>query len=298
MRIVVTGCNGRVGSRVAVAALSAGHDVLGIDIAKTLPEAHPTQKVSEGKKFRYERADLRDFDQVMRLFKEHDAVVNLAGIPTPTDYLVDAHNTNVVISWNVLRAAAELGINRVALASSVNAVKGVFSQVPGFQYFPIDEGHPATPDEPYGLSKVIAELQASSIVQRYPALRVASMRLHWSIPHPQIARNTIPERAKNDLWGWVQEDSGADAFLRAVTAPDGAWEGHEVFYIVAPELADPAIDSKKLREEFWPNVPVKPGKDVSGRRGFYDCSKAKLLLGWQHSFDESVQAEGNDARWY
>lgn len=81
--------------------------------------------------------------------------------------------SNVVISWNVLRAAAEvrrigvphvcvwptescsqLGIERVAQASSVNVLRGVYSVRPQFDYFPIDELHPTLPDEPYGLSKL------------------------------------------------------------------------------------------------------------------------------------------------
>lgn len=60
----------------------------------------------------------------------------------------------MVISWNVLRACAELGINRVAQASSVNVLTMVFSNECRFHYFPIDEDHPCEPDEPYGISKV------------------------------------------------------------------------------------------------------------------------------------------------
>jgi len=48
----------------------------------------------------------------------------------------------------------QLGINRVAQASSVNIITLVYSQGPHFEYFPIDEDHPCLPDEPYGLSKL------------------------------------------------------------------------------------------------------------------------------------------------
>ena len=63
-------------------------------------------------------------------------------------------HSNVVISWNVLRACAELGINRIAQASTVNVIAGVFAKETRFHYFPIDEDHPCEPDEPYGLSKL------------------------------------------------------------------------------------------------------------------------------------------------
>lgn len=37
------------------------------------------------------------------------------------------------------------------------------------------------PDEPYGLSKLIGEMQADSIVRRWPHMRIASIRLHYSV---------------------------------------------------------------------------------------------------------------------
>ncbi|KZV98089.1 NAD(P)-binding protein [Exidia glandulosa HHB12029] len=293
MRIVVTGSNGRVGSRVAIAALEGGHEVLALDVSPVPDNA----SWKEHPKFHFTQADLRDFTVALDLFKGYDAVINLAGVPNPTDYLAEAHNTNVVLSWNVLRACAELGINRVALASSVNAITLVYSKGPRFEYFPIDEEHPALPDEPYGLSKIIGEMQADSIVRRFPAMRIASIRLHWSTPSRAPACNQPSHRAKNDLWGWVQEDSGADAFLRAVTDESGRWSGHEVFFIASPEIANTALDSRALREEFWPDVPLK--SDISGSKGFFNCSKAERLLGWVHKdVDPSTVQTGDDSRWY
>lgn len=59
------------------------------------------------------------------------------------------------MSYNILRAAAELGIARVAQASSINAIGGYLSQGgPTFDYFPVDEQHAARPHDPYSLSKL------------------------------------------------------------------------------------------------------------------------------------------------
>lgn len=70
-----------------------------------------------------------------------------------------------MISWNVLRAAAELGITRVAQASSVNVIALAWTDHHEFDYFPLDEDHPCRPDEPYGLSKVYVAFRrrASSV---------------------------------------------------------------------------------------------------------------------------------------
>ncbi|KAL1745591.1 hypothetical protein HDZ31DRAFT_36063 [Schizophyllum fasciatum] len=277
MKIAVTGCNGSVGKRVALLALKRGFHVVGIDLATNAAEDLP-----HSDDFEYRSADLRDFDVVLRLLEDCEAITHLAGVPNPTDYKVQAHNTNVVISWNILRAAAELSINYVAQASSVNVVTMVYSQKPDFRYFPLDEEHPCLPDEPYGLSKVIAELQGDTIVRRYRSMRVASLRFSWSVADKPGAHWKPFSRAATDLWGWVHEDAVADAFLLAIDPENTRWSGHEAFFISAPIISYEDQDSKDLREEYWPDVPIKDGKDVSGQKGFFDCSKAQRLLDWVH----------------
>jgi len=160
----------------------------------------------------------------------------------------------------------------------------VYSQGPKFKYFPIDEDHPCEPDEPYGLSKQIAEMQADTIVRRFPTLRIASLRIHWSVPDRAkvvALRAGNPSRARNDLWGYVQEDSAAEAFLLAVAGENGKWSGHERFFIAAPDTTYEG-DIAELRKQFWGDVPLREGKDISGRMGFFDCSKAERLLDWKH----------------
>jgi nucleoside-diphosphate-sugar epimerase len=128
----------------------------------------------------------------------------------------------------------------------------------------------------------IAELQADALVRRHPTLRIASLRLHWSLPETLQALSADPTRRARDLWGWVQEDVGADAFLRALTAPEGAWVGHERFFIVAPQTAGMQVASEALRAKFYPDVPVRDGFDMSGHQSFFDCGKAERVLGWVH----------------
>lgn len=124
-------------------------------------------------------------------------------------------------------------------------------------------------------------MQADTIVRRYPSARIASLRLHWSVPERAHALRDDPARRRKDLWGYVQEDSAADAFLLAVTGENGRWSGHEAFFITAPRIASDE-DTKELRDAFWPDVPLKKDKDVSGSIGFFDCSKAERLLEWVH----------------
>ncbi|KAJ3852307.1 NAD(P)-binding protein [Lentinula lateritia] len=289
MKLVVTGCNGGVGKRVVKLALQRDHSVVGLDLADG-PFTDKLLTTQEASNFTYLQVDLTNYEASLAAIRGCEGIIHLAAHPNPGDFVVATHNTNVVTSWNVLRGAAELGINRIAQASSVNVITMVYSKKCDFRYFPLDEMHPCLPDEPYGLSKLICEIQADSIVRRYPAMRIASLRLHWSIPDPTLASCKDPsDRIKQDLWGYVQEDSAADAFLRAVVEENGKWSGHEAFFIASPKHAywDGTsqycpIDSRELRVKYWPDVPIKDGFDVSGMQGFFDCAKAKRLLDWVH----------------
>ncbi|KDR76363.1 hypothetical protein GALMADRAFT_247802 [Galerina marginata CBS 339.88] len=288
MKLAVTGCNGRVGTRVVKLALERGYTVVGIDL---VPPSSAQESWRNNPKYSFKQADLMDFDVVLDVLAGCEAVITLAACPTPADYKVQTHNSNVVISWNILRGCAELGINNLAQASSVNVITMCFSKKARFYYFPIDEHHPCEPDEPYGLSKVVLEMQADSIIRRYEAMRIASLRLSWSIPNKSIA-NGHENRAK-DLWAYVQEDSAAQAFLLAIE-DNGRWKGHERFFIAAPHTAVD-VETRSLIEKYYPDIPVREGKEPVGTQGLVDCSKAASLLGWHHS-DELPKLEGHTPR--
>ncbi len=88
MYIVVTGCNGSVGSQVVALTLRKGHRVHGIDHGT--PLRYEFYKHPE---FSYSNADLTDYTNVVRELKGAEAVIHLAGVPQPFDYLVKTHNT-------------------------------------------------------------------------------------------------------------------------------------------------------------------------------------------------------------
>ncbi|KAJ7659967.1 hypothetical protein B0H17DRAFT_954448 [Mycena rosella] len=291
-KIAITGSNGSVGRRTVFMVLKHGYCVVGID-QSPLVTADDREL---GSNFSLLQTDLKDYDgtlkasdllgSLFRALEGCEAIIHLAACPKPGDYKVVVHNSNVVISWNVLRAAAEVNafqwlVNTLIVpTSSINTIPMIFSQAPRFEFFPIDESHPCLPDEPYGLSKVYI-----SIVRRFPDMRVASLRLHWSVPSRAVAQKPELVRAKNQLWGYVQEDSAAEAFILAVTQPADNWSSAaEPFFIAAPETTFDG-NTSELLQEYWPNVPIKHGKEMGGNIGCFDCSKAKALLGWVHNPD-------------
>jgi nucleoside-diphosphate-sugar epimerase len=272
MRLALTGGSGRVGQAIAAEALREGHSVVNIDRAP--PAGLPQQE-----NVRFVEADICDYEQLLAAFEGCDALIHMAAIPQPfklPDHTV--HNNNVVGSYNALRAAVERGVTRICQASSVNAIGLSFSRAPRFDYFPLDEEHPNYSEEPYGLSKWICEQQADSFARRYENIRIASMRFHWVVPDRATAGTWFNSPgAEKHLWAYTLYDAAARACLLSLTAD---FEGHEAFYIAAP---DTTIDvpSLELAAKFFPNVPIRG--DLSGQRSFFSSAKAERLLGWKHN---------------
>ena len=86
---------------------------------------------------------------------------------------------NTLSSYNALSAASTLGIKRICLASSINAIGGAFSRSPRYDYFPLDEKHPTYAEDPYSLSKWVLEQQGDAFARRFEWMTIASLRFHW-----------------------------------------------------------------------------------------------------------------------
>ncbi len=272
MKIAVTGATGRVGRAVVEMAVSLGHTVVSIDRAVDGPSSPDSLFV---------QLDTRKYAALEEALDGCEALVHLAAIAGPgldPDHVV--HNNNVVSSYNALHAAAAVGIRRVCQASSVNAIGGRFSRwPPRYDYFPLDEDHPAYVEDPYSLSKWICEQQADAIARRYDEVSIASLRLHGVVADASdtLAWIDSPDKiAERHLWGYVLREAAARACLLALSAD---FTGHQTFYVVAPEtmVDTPSLD---LRDQYYPDVPLRG--PLSGTRGFYDCRKARDILGWEH----------------
>lgn len=156
----------------------------------------------------------------------------------------------------------------------------------------MDEKHPPYPIETYSLSKYIAEVQADSIALANPDMSIATVRFHFVLPtsnRPKLLADNV-HKAK-DLWGWVSDVAAARACLLGVEMGDarvnaageslGPTKGHEVFFIVDDTHCSPGNTAIELAKRHYPSVEFR--KELGPEEGFYDCSKAKRLLGWEHN---------------
>ena len=275
MQIAVTGASGELGRALVLYLLVQGHAVVSLDRSMPsvsfVPSAHTARAII---------ADLTDFGQVVASLRDCDAVIHLAAHRSPVnapDTVV--YNENTASSYNVLSAASALGIQRVCLASSINAIGGVFSRSPRYDYFPLDEQHPTYAEDPYALSKWVLEQQADALARRFDWLTIASLRFHWLSESRAQAIEKNKEfgmGAVRHLWAYILLSEACRACLLAVTAP---FTGHQALYIVAPRTVAEA-PSLELARRYYPNTPIRG--ELSGQAGFFNCARAERVLGWRH----------------
>ena len=276
MKIAVTGGSGELGRNLIPYLLEQGHSVVSID--RSLP---PVPDPVPARRPEYVVADTRNFGEVVASTRGCEALIHLAAHRTPLnnpDSVVYVENT--AGSYNALSAAATLGIKRVCLASSINAIGGAFSRSPRYDYFPLDEQHPTYAEDPYGLSKWVLEQQADAFARRYEWISIASLRFHWLQENYERAvqlTSTFGAGAIRQLWAYTSLAEASRACLLSVTAD---FVGHEVFYVVAPQTAASEL-SLELAHRHYPNTAIRG--DLSGHNGFFDCSKAERILGWRHA---------------
>jgi len=77
-------------------------------------------------------ADLKVYKTALSVLEGCEDVIHLAAL-LPENTEANVHNSNVALSWNVLRACAELKITRIAQASSANVLTLVYTLNPHYE---------------------------------------------------------------------------------------------------------------------------------------------------------------------
>ena len=275
MKIAVTGGNGDMGRHLLPYLVEQNHTVVSID--RTVPAAFPAPPTPG---VNHLIADTRNFGEFVASLRGCEALIHLAAIRSPMnqpDPVVYADNT--ISSYNALSAASTVGIKRVCLASSINAIGGAFSRSPRYDYFPLDEKHPTYAEDPYSLSKWVLEQQGDAFARRYEWMTIASVRPHWLLESRERALEVTGRSADlsvRHLWAYTLFSEANRACLLSITAD---FSGHEVFYIVAPQTTS-STPSLELARQYYPQTEIRG--DLADHTGFFNCEKAEHLLGWQH----------------
>jgi nucleoside-diphosphate-sugar epimerase len=283
MRVLFTGGSGKAGRHVVPVLAGAGHQVLNLDLTPLNAVGVPDLI-----------ADITDLGQVYSAMRSHigmdsletgagaqvfDAVVHFAAVPrilmAPDS---ETYRVNTMGTYNVIEAAAKMGVRKIIIASSETTYGVCFSEgQTDPAYLPLDEEYDVNPMDSYGASKVVNEVTARAFARRFGidtyALRIGNvMEPQDYAAFPDYAANPAQRRRiafsyidARDLGQMVDLCLGADGL------------GYQVFNVSNDNNSVPQLNSQLLTE-YFPNVPLK--RAVSETEALFSSAKAKQMLGF------------------
>ena len=288
--VLVTGGLGSSG-RWVVARLAETYDrVVCVD------RDHPGFDAQGRDGIEFRAADLTDAGETFDLVTSEapDAVVHWAAIPVAGRHAgVHLYENNTLATHHVLSAAGRVDAD-VVQASSDGAY-GFFgmAETPVPEELPITESHPLRPEDPYGLSKVVAEEIAETVVRR-DGVRAVSLRPSWiQFPGDYPCRDAgyVENRdaGAGNYWSYVDVRDVAEMVVAALDADTA---GHEAVNCVADDnaLGEPIAD---LVESYYGGLPEDV--TVDGDESAFSMRKAAETLdfvpahSWRDAADEAVE---------
>jgi len=287
-RIVFTGGSGKAGRHVLPYLADKGYDILNVDLT---PLDHP--------KIANLSADIADSGQMFNALSMHfgfdgyetgkgpapvDAVVHFAAVPR---VLIKPDNEtfriNTMGTYNVIEAAAKLGIKKIIVASSETTYGVCFAEGDkDFHSFPLEEDYDIDPMDSYGLSKVLNEKTSRAFAMRYGsdiyALRIGNViEPHEYDRFPGYLAD--PMSRKRNAWTYIDaRDLGEIVHL--CLQKDGL--GFQVFNAVNDTItAD--MPTKAFLAKFAPNTPVT--REMGEFEGPLSNRKIREVLGFKEQHD-------------
>lgn len=270
MKIVVTGAFGMLGSATVAYLRQQGVDVLAVDRV-------PAPRDFAGSSL---CVDLNQLGQVYDVLDGADAVIHLAAIPTQRMF-PSAHTfmNNVQTTWNVLEAAARFKVPRVVMASSLQVNTTVYPRTPlRFDYLPLDEDYPVSPQDDYGMSKWVGEHLGVMFAEHW-GLTTVSFRFPYIVTPAAIA--TFPHDVEPQpgaaLYAYLHVEDAARACYLAATAVLPP-RSHTALFAAAPDsyLAMPTAAYVRL---MFPDADIRT--DLGEYGSLISSKRAEELIGFK-----------------
>ncbi|MEY7851883.1 NAD-dependent epimerase/dehydratase family protein [Natrarchaeobius sp. A-rgal3] len=280
--VAVTGGNGKIGTAILEHLAESGYDTANISRGSRREEVSDT----------YVRTDLLDAGETYGALAKTgaDAVVHMGTIPDPySNPTYRVYESNVMSAMHVLEASDALGLEAVCLPSSINAIGSEHQERPAdVQYLPVDEEHPRTPDDSYGIAKHAMEVTADGFGRRPSTdLTIASLRYPWVMTEPEMREHFVesdrsidgvatahPATTRDVLFSYLHVEDAAAIARKSIEAD---FSGHEVFWAVAGDTTM-GVPTKDVIAEYFPNAEIRTAFD--GYETIVDLARSRELLGW------------------
>ncbi len=269
--VLVTGADGRIGRATVARLREDGWRVVALA---------PRFRTLTAEDAELHVGDATNESDVAAALDGVDAVVHLAAVPHwehGTPY--EVYTTNVVSTFAVLVQAAQKGIRRAVIASSIQA-----SGVPGNHhdvlpsYFPIDESMPTVHDECYSLSKNSDELTARMVASHW-GMSIVALRFPWTDDADAlrvVAEEWTRDPAQGVKLGWSYLDV-RDAAAAVSRSLEAEVDGALVVQLAAPDTLVP-FETEELLDVYAPGVPRQ--RIFPGRRVPVSTDRAQQRLGF------------------
>ena len=238
-RVLVTGSTGSIGVPLCRYLQARGHDVRGF-------ARRPTPGLSD-----YVTGDLTDRDAVRRAVEGRDTVVHLGAYPNPADFIDVLLGPNVIGLYHVCEAAADLGVRRLILASTVQVISGH-----GFTDRPVTVEDGPAPVNHYALTKAWAEV-TGDMYARVHNLSVISVRIGWFPRNVEECRRLVGSRFGRDIF--LSHDDSNRFHARCVEAADPPPGKSVVLQATSRPVGAPRMDLEEARrvigyvpQDTWP----------------------------------------------
>ncbi len=281
MKITMTGALGRIGKVTTQLLVDRGHEVVAVDIADG--------PVPAGVKLHV--GDLTDLDFADKVVAGSDAVIHMAGIPSPRDERqYNVYKNNVNSTFAIFSAAANAKCRVVAYASSCSAYGQAWSdEWTSPLYAPMTEPHPLMCTESYSLCKEANE-QAALMWSKRSDTTFVGFRFPYTNNMDELEDFAIKfnhhdaELAKTAAkigWGYLDARDAAAALELTVRSD---LKGAQVFNLMAPDTM--AIETTdKLLAKYHPTTELRG--DFSGYQSIFSSDHWLEVMGYkpQHLFD-------------
>lgn len=288
MRVLVTGCSGKLAPHVVRELESAGHEL--ILFSRREPGA-------DLRRWPWVQGDITVFDDCVRAVGDGvDAIQHLAAQPGPTDHPqfragaeekgipFDATmRSNIIGTYYLLQAALAKGVGVFVMTGSNCALGHGFriskSAFP-LEYLPVDEEHPTETEDSYSFSKWVGEELLASYTRAYGMRTyvVRSAGICDAARRKAMAEQVGPVGGWNVwLWAWVGSEDVAYA-QRLLMEKARDIEPHGVFYCNGDDTSvlEP---SRELVERFNPDL-LPLVRDLEGHASFFSNKKLRRMVGW------------------
>ena len=294
-RIIFTGGSGKAGKHAVPWLKAKGYDILNLDL-KPLDCPGVNTLIT----------DLTDSGQTFNALSMHygfdgydkgkvpsapDAVVHFAAIPR---VLIEPDNktyqVNVMSTYNVIEAAAKLGVRKIIVASSETTYGVCFAEGDkDFHSFPLEEDYDIDPMDSYGLSKLINEKTARAFAMRYGidiyALRIGNVIEPHEYPMFEAFLKN-PMSRKRNAWAYIDARDLAQ-IVHLCIEKDGL--GFQVFNAVNDTITTTEPTAQFLKKHV-PQIPVT--REMGEWEAPLSNRKIREVLGFkeEHNWRKYVKA--------